>query len=140
MDSVFPPDIYQKFVRTLEKTQWLSRAELDVYRESLLKRLVEFAYAQSPFYRERLKPLFSRGDGPHLEAWREIPLLRREDLRNSLEAITPGHLPAEAGEVQKVETSGSSGARMPFHTCMLARIATEGVMYRYYSWHGFDFT
>ena len=29
---------------------------------------------------------------------------------------------------------------MPFYTCMLSRIATEGMMYRHYSWHGFDFT
>jgi hypothetical protein len=133
---VYPPDTYQKFAATLEQTQWLSRADLDRYQQNLLTRLVEFAYAHSPFYRERLQPLFAHGGkGPRLEAWEEIPLLRREDLTTSLDRITPEYVPPEAGPVEKIETSGTSGPRMPFHTCMLSRIAAEGMMYRHYSWH-----
>lgn len=61
---VYPPDIYQKFAATLEQTQWLSRAELDVTQQNLLTRLLEFSYAHSLFYRERLPPLFAHdGNG-----------------------------------------------------------------------------
>jgi phenylacetate-coenzyme A ligase PaaK-like adenylate-forming protein len=58
MSDTPQPNIYQQFAATLARSQWGSRAELDIYRKGLLKRLVLFASEQSPFYRERLKPLF----------------------------------------------------------------------------------
>ncbi len=139
MTQASPPNIYRQFAATLERTEWLPRADLDAYRAHLLKRLVTFASAQSPFYRQRLKPLFRNGPDPQLEAWSEIPLLRRSELESEIERINPVQIPAEVGTVSTVRTSGTTGARAAFRTCMLARIAAECMMYRHYCWHQLDF-
>jgi phenylacetate-CoA ligase len=140
MTQAGPPNIYQQFAATLCRTEWLPRDQLDKYREHLLKRLVVFASAQSPFYRERLKPLFRKGPDPQLDAWGEIPLLRRNELICEIERIKPVQIPAEAGTVSMARTSGTIAGRVAFQTCMLARIAAECMMHRHYSWHALDLT
>jgi phenylacetate-CoA ligase len=101
---------------------------------------VEFAHRHSPFYQERLQPLFRGGEAADLGAWRDIPLLRRADLENDIDRINPKDIPADFGRVTTLRTSGSSGSRLSFRTCMLARIAAECMMHRLYEWHGFDTT
>src|SRR5690606_29727763 len=65
---------YERFAATLERTQWLPRERLITYRDDLLLRLVKFASENSPFYRERLRPLFRAGGEIDLRAWREVPI------------------------------------------------------------------
>jgi len=134
------PNIYQRFAATLEGTQWLNRADLDAYREHLLRRLVLFASTHSPFYRERLKPLFRGSSEPQLNAWGEVPVLRRSDLECDIERINPVSVPDEIGTVSTMRTSGTTGGRATFRTCMLARIAAECMMHRHYCWHELDHT
>jgi phenylacetate-CoA ligase len=131
-------DQYRRFYARLEDTQWLPRSGLDNHRDGLRKRLVEFAHRHSPFYRERLQPLFRRGSEPDLAAWREIPILRRADLENEIDRMNPDQVPAEFGRIMTLRTSGSTGPRLSFRTCMLARVAAECMMYRLYDWHGLD--
>jgi phenylacetate-CoA ligase len=131
-------DPSERFAATLETTQFMPRAELVGYRDALLARLSEFAYRQSPFYRERLKPLFRHGDRPDFRAWKDIPLLRRADLETHMERINPPDLPADIGAVVTRRTSGTSSARLSFRTCALARIAAECMMNRLYRWHCLD--
>ena len=133
-------NLYQQFAAALRRTEWLRRGELDSYRSHLLKRLVTFAATQSPFYAERLKPLFRHGPDPRLEAWSEIPLLQRQELESDIERIKPESVPQEAGAVSTIRTSGTTGSRIEFQTCMLARVAAECMMHRHYCWHGLDFT
>jgi phenylacetate-CoA ligase len=140
MSDAGSPNIYQQFAATLERTEWLARVELDSYREHLLKRLVTFAAAQSPFYRERLKPLFRSGPEPQLDAWSEIPLLRRQELASDIGRINPASVPDEVGAVSTVRTSGTTGERATFQTCVLARVAAECMMHRHYCWHALDLT
>jgi phenylacetate-CoA ligase len=75
-----------------------------------------------------------------LDAWSEIPLLRRSELISEIERIKPVQIPAEAGTVSTVRTSGTTAGRVAFQTCMLARIAAECMMHRHYSWHALDLT
>jgi phenylacetate-coenzyme A ligase PaaK-like adenylate-forming protein len=93
MNGACEPTLYQQFAAALKRTEWLRRSELDRYRSHLLKRLVTFAAAQSPFYAERLKPLFRHGPDPQIEAWSEIPLLRRLELESDIARIKPKSVP-----------------------------------------------
>src|SRR5271166_5746047 len=138
MNDASQASIYQRFAATLERTQWLTRAELDAYREHLLRRLVLFASTHSPFYRERLKPLFRGSSEPQLNAWGEVPLLRRSDLECDIERINPVSVPDEVGTLWTMRTSGTTGGRATFRTCMLARVAAECMMHRHYCWHELD--
>ena len=131
-----PPE-HARFAATLERTQWMPRDQLVRYRDALVRRLVAFAYASSPFYRERLKPLVRNGD-VDLTAWSDIPPLRRSDLAANLGQLNPVEVPAEVGAVSTWRTSGSTGLSLEFRSCALAEIASECMVHRLYRWHGFD--
>jgi phenylacetate-CoA ligase len=132
-------DVYRRFAANLARTERMPRAGLTAYRDGLLARLLAFARAHSPFYRDQLEPLFRASDTPDLRAWREVPILRRIDLEREIDRINPAELPADLGEVTTRRTSGTTGlGGMTFRTCALVRIADACMMQRLYRWWGYD--
>jgi phenylacetate-CoA ligase len=132
-------DVYSRFAENLARTERMSRSALNAYRDALLRRLVGFARANAPFYRDRLAPLFHTGDMPDLQRWREIPILRRSDVERDIDRINPAKLPPDIGEVTFRRSSGTTGANgMTFRICALVRIADACLMQRLYRWWGYD--
>jgi phenylacetate-CoA ligase len=132
-------DVYSRFAENLARTERMPRNALNAYRGALLRRLVSFAHANSPFYRGRLTPLFRGGDMPDLQRWREVPILRRADIERDIDRINPAELPPDIGEVTIRRSSGTTGASgMTFRTCALVRIADACLMQRLYRWWGYD--
>jgi phenylacetate-CoA ligase len=132
-------DVYSRFAENLARTERMSRSALNAYRCALLRRLVSFAHASSPFYRGRLAPLFRTGDTPDLQRWREVPILQRSDIDRDIDRINPAELPPDIGEVTIRRSSGTTGSgRMTFRTCGLVRIADACLMQRLYRWWGYD--
>jgi phenylacetate-CoA ligase len=130
--------IYERFAASLERTQWLPRASLDAHRDHLLGKLASFAFAHSPFYRERLKPLFHGTHAPDLRRWADIPILTRAEVEREIDRINPSQVPDELGPVLSVKTSGTTGERFSFRNSYLARMAAACMMQRLYRWKGFD--
>ncbi len=132
-------DVYSRFAENLARTERMPRNTLNAYRDALLRRLVTFARTNSPFYRDRLAPLFRTGDTPDLQRWREVPILRREDVERDIDCINPAELPPDIGEVTIRRSSGTTGASgMTFRICALVRIADACLMQRLYRWWGYD--
>jgi phenylacetate-CoA ligase len=132
-------DVYSRFAENLVRTERMPRDALNAYRDALLRRLVSFARANSPFYRDRLAPLFRTGDTTDLQRWREVPILRRSDIERDIDCINPAELPPDIGEVTIRRSSGTTGASgMTFRICALVRIADACLMQRLYRWWGYD--
>ena len=132
-------DVYRRFAENLARTERMPRHALNAYRDALLRRLVSFARANSPFYRDRLAPLFRTGDTPDLQRWREIPILRRSEIERDIDRINPAKLPPDIGEVTIRRSSGTTGASgMTFRICALVRIADACLMQRLYRWWGYE--
>jgi len=132
-------NVYTRFAENLTRTERMPRNALSAYRSALLRRLVSFAYASSPFYRDRLAPLFHRNDTPDLQKWREVPILRRADIERDIDRINPAELPPDIGEVTIRRSSGTTGRNgMTFRTSALVRIADACLMQRLYRWWGYD--
>jgi phenylacetate-CoA ligase len=132
-------DVYRRFAANLARTERLPRSALAAYRDRLLLRLLAFARAHSPFYRDRLEPLFRANDTPDLRGWREVPILRRTDLERAIDHINPVELPADLGEVTTRRTSGTTGSGgITFRVGALVRIADACMMQRLYRWWGYD--
>jgi phenylacetate-coenzyme A ligase PaaK-like adenylate-forming protein len=132
-------DVYSRFAENLARTERMPRNALNAYRDALLRRLVSFARANSPFYRDRLAPLFRTGDTPDLQRWRDVPILRRDDVECEIDRINPAELPPDIGEVTIRRSSGTTGpSGMTFRTCALVRIADACLMQRLYRWWGYD--
>ena len=132
-------DVYSRFAENLARTERMSRSALNAYGNALLRRLIGFARVNSPFYRDRLAPLFRTGDTPDLQRWREVPILRRTDVEQDIDRINPVKLPPDIGEVTIRRSSGTTGASgMTFRICALVRIADACLMQRLYRWWGYD--
>src|SRR5438093_289601 len=132
-------DVYSRFAANLERTERMPRSGLTACRDGLLARLVSFARAHSPFYRDRLEPLFRTGDALDLQAWHEVPILRRTDIEREIDRINPAEPPPDAREVTTRRTSGTTGTDgMTFRICALVRIADACMMQRLYRWWGYD--
>jgi phenylacetate-CoA ligase len=132
-------DVYSRFAANLERTERMPRSGLTVYRDGLLARLVSFARTQSPFYRDRLEPLFRTAEAPDLRSWHEVQILRKSDLERDIDRINPAKPPPEIGEVTTRRTSGTTGTGgVTFRICSLVRIADACMMQRLYRWWGYD--
>jgi phenylacetate-CoA ligase len=132
-------DVYSRFAENLARTERMSRSALNAYRSALLRRIVSFAHTSSPFYRDRLAPLFRKGDTPDLQRWREVPILRRTDIERDIDRINPAALPPDIGEVTIRRSSGTTGeGGMTFRICAPVRIADACMMQRLYRWWGYD--
>jgi phenylacetate-CoA ligase len=132
------PTADEQFAATLARTEMLPRPQLVDYRNGLLRRLASFAFARSPFYRDRLAPLFRGSAEADLSAWGEVPILRKADLQNEIDRINPESPPAEIGELFTITTSGTTADPVQFRGCAIARTAEAVMMHRLYRWHGFD--
>jgi len=132
-------DVYSRFAANLERTERMPRGGLMAYRDGLLARLLSFARTHSPFYRDRLEPLFRTTEAPDLRSWHEVPILRRSDLVRDIKRINPAEPPREMGEVTTRRTSGTTGTDgMTFRICALVRIADACMMQRLYRWWSYD--
>ena len=140
MSALFSKEAFDRFAATLMRTETLPRPALKTYQDSLLKRLLAFAFENSPFYRDRLKMLFRSGAEPDLNLWQAVPILTRRDLSEHLDRINPGHVPDDVGAITARRTSGTTANGLEFRTCDIARLAAEVMMHRLYRWHDFDLT
>jgi phenylacetate-CoA ligase len=139
-DKRFPAleGFLRDFASTLEMMETGPRAQVVAWQADQLGQLVLFSSVESPFYAERLAPLFTKGDTPDFSAWYEIPILHRDDLTSEIGRITPRTIPPEVGPASTKRTSGTTSDRLAFGINALAEWAAQVMMHRFYRWHGFD--
>ncbi|MGH6906420.1 MAG: phenylacetate--CoA ligase family protein [Aestuariivirga sp.] len=101
--------------RILAETETFSREALGEYQRGQLAELLRFAQSHSPFYRERLKPLFTRNGDIDWRAWGSIPVLTREDIKAHGSTILTPELPPGHGEVHTTASSGTTGTPVTVH-------------------------
>jgi phenylacetate-CoA ligase len=119
----------------LEQSQWLSREELDRLETDALVRLLSYAGAHVPYYRElfrnqRFDPraVRSRAD------LAELPLLTREIVRERYADLVD---PAHRGSNIKKGTSGSTGKPLKFEYSKASECWRQAIKARGYGWAGY---
>jgi phenylacetate-CoA ligase len=125
--------------RELERTQWLSPADVRELQELRLRRLVYHAYQHVPWYRQEMD---ARGLKPKdvrtLADLPKLPLLTKKDVRENLhfDLLAENH---DKQEMLKITTSGSTGE--PF-VCYVDRHQLEmrwAATHRSMEWTGYRF-
>jgi phenylacetate-CoA ligase len=97
-----------KYTRELERNQWLSPGELKQVSWRKLKRLLDHAYVNVPFYRQRFQEIgLSPEDIRAEEDFRQIPLLSKENIRENADALLARNF--ARSELRRKTTSGSTG-------------------------------
>ena len=125
----------------LERSQWLSTAEIERLQRAQLRSLLLHAQRSVPFYAERLAPIAERlANGPLTPAlWSEIPLLRRADIQGAGEEMVSRDLPKQHGKVTQTFTSGSTGKPVAVRHSQLFGLFWRAVTIRNHLWHERDF-
>jgi phenylacetate-CoA ligase len=110
---VFPGGLEtRRYLRELERTQWLSRSELEAWQLARVQRLVRYAYEHVPYYRERYqREDIHPEDIKSLRDFEALPFLTKEDVNDHLEALVSS---AFRGRKYPNETGGSTGQPMRF--------------------------
>jgi phenylacetate-CoA ligase len=120
----------------LERTQWLTPAELSQLQFSRLRRLIEFAYTNSPYYRRLLDEHELSPSRLRCHAdFEKIPPLTRDDIRRHFHEIqTTG----SRSRAQRQSTGGSTGVPV---TVLVDREQVEivdAVRLRSHRWFGLE--
>jgi phenylacetate-CoA ligase len=120
--------------RELERTQWLSRSELEQIQLAALQRLIRHASDHCPYYQTawRSRGLDAKGlqELADFSAW---PVITRDTVRENrmdMRAVVPGlRLIAKS-------TGGSSGVPLQFDLDLNSADRRAAVWHRGYSWAG----
>ncbi len=95
-----------KYLKELDRTQWLSSEEVRKRQQEGIHRIVNYAYEEVPLYRRRFD---EAGIDPDKclepEVWNRIPLLNKSDLQQHQEALL-----AESYRDKPVIVSHSGGS------------------------------
>ncbi len=123
----------------LERSQWWPAEKLEAAQFGQLQRLLAHARRSVPFYRERLKNApTAPGSAFDLDSWREIPILRREDVQNAGDALISVDLPGSHGSTDEIFTSGSTGRAIRAVRTELWGLFWSAFTLRDHFWHRRD--
>lgn len=125
-----------RWLPELERTQWLSPAGLRDYQFRRMRRLVEWAYAQVPYYRALLDEhgLPPRRIQSH-EDFHRIPYLTREHLKNRFDDLRAR---AKLVGVHARSSGGSTGSPVTVLVDMERMGIQEAARLRAHRWFGVE--
>jgi phenylacetate-CoA ligase len=123
--------------REFERTQWLSADELRDLQWRRLRTLLEQAYRQCPFYRERFDRLGLVPDdfrGP--EDLRVLPPLEKRDIQEYGERLVARNWPR--ADLVRNQTGGSTGTPITFYLSGDRRRSRAAATARHNRWAGWE--
>ena len=122
-----------------ERTQWLSREEIEALQFRQLGALLSHAYRTVPFYRERLAHAgYAHGRALTRETWNSIPVLERAELQEAGEKLHSTALPKSHGAARTIRSSGSTGRPVEALTTGITRLVWSALKLRDHAWHRRD--
>ena len=117
---------FSNILKDLKKSEWLKKEEIETIQIEELKKLVNYCYANVPYYTElfdsiSLKP----SDIKSLDDLNKIPILTKDIVRKNVEKLKN---PNFKGDVVHSHTSGSTGKALQFD------FSKEAIQYRWALW------
>ena len=132
-------DLHKKY----EKTQWLSRDELEKLQLKKLQELLKYSYENVPFY----KKLWDKSNIDYkittLDDLKKFPIVDKTMLQEAIKKneISKEYLDKlESNEIVWQATTGSSGKPFKFPVDIHSENHKNGLRKRLYSWYGIDYT
>ena len=125
-----------------EKTQWLSKKEIENLQLAKLKKLLEYTYKNVLFY----KKLWDTNDVNHninsLEDLKKFPIVNKKILQEAIKnnEISEEYLnKLDTDEIVWQSTTGSSGQPFKFPVDINSENHKNGLRRRLYKWYGIDY-
>ena len=126
---------FQEYLGWLEETQWWSLDRLIEYQNQYLRKSIELAYRDVPFWKDRFKRLGVKpGDIRTTKDLANLPILTKAEVRDAGERILNPRF--NKREVATFQTSGSTGTPLKLvhtHECVQFQRA---LWWRHRHWYG----
>jgi len=123
--------------RQLEASERWPAAQLQELQTRQAARLLNYACAQVPYYRDRAAE-FETAAPPGTARWRNLPQLSRADVLQQADALKSVDSGPALGGIYKVSTSGSTGEPVSVWRGDLSREVWEATALREHRWQGRD--
>jgi len=121
-------------VRELERTQWLSREELQAMQFAGIKQVVKHAFEHVPYYRRLYQGLdVHPEDIKDLKDFQSLPFLPQEDVKNHLDTLVSPEL---LHKTYLSSTGGTTGQPMQFHISSSFWRWSQALAIRGEGWYG----
>ncbi len=125
-------------IKQLKESQHWSAAQMQNYRLSKLKRLVNYAYENVPYYTELFnKNGITPNDIETLEDIKKIPILTKEMARLNQDKLVSKNL-HNYKHIKKGKTGGTTGIPLVVYNDPNNRSVTWASYYRWYNWIGLE--
>jgi len=126
-----------KRLEELNRTQWLSRVDLQDLQRKKLQRLVEYAYQYVPYYRRTFDLFGFRPEGliQNLDSFLELPILTKSIIRENWDDLLTTE-PGRRQQMSKLATSGSTGEPLVFMQDLDFRDYVTADIQRHLGWAG----
>jgi len=127
------------YLKSLEQSQWLSRAAIEGLQMQKLASLLQSAAKHSPWHAERIRAAgFDLGEGRApltLDALRRLPVMTKQDARANVDRI---HWSGVPGGASRYNTGGSSGEPLIFYFGRWRQASDAAGRIRARRWWGVD--
>lgn len=111
-DIVSGTSIYSN-LKFLEKSQWWSLKDLNVYQNKKLRALIRYAYRNVPYYHKEWKKIKLNPDDIRTTAdLTKIPIITKEDVKSNFNAFKSGNM--SDNKFNPSSTGGSTGEPLSF--------------------------
>ena len=125
-----------KYLRELERSQWLSPEEITKLQNEKLAEITRYAYDTVPFY----KRLFNdRGMKPSdvqtIDDLPRLPILTKEDMRKNLDDLVSSDY--KKSELVEASSSGSTGEPFQYYISEDEKARKWAGLYMLWNWAGF---
>ncbi len=122
----------------LMESQYWSADQLREFQWQRLTQLLQHAYDNTEFYRERFQAVGAEpGDIKCFEDFRKLPYLTKEDVRQNLDKLKCRNL--DQHRPFDIRTGGSSGAPLRMFKSHETEHMRKGCQWRSFAWGGVDF-
>lgn len=126
-----------RFLRQFERTQFLPPALLRDLQLRRLRRLLDHAYEQCPFYRARFdRAGLQPSDVRRLEDLRGLPVLEKTDIQEHRDRLTAHDWPKD--DLIANHTGGSTGRPLSFFLSRERKCSRAAATIRHNRWAGWD--
>ena len=123
----------------LQRSQWLSPADLRALQLRQLDALVRHAWLTVPFYRWQWHGSYRPDDALAPGGFERLPLLTRQSLHHEFAELTSKAPPAAHGAISESRTAGTTGSPVRSLKTALAYVWLQVLMLRDHLWRGRDF-
>jgi phenylacetate-CoA ligase len=125
------------YLKEFERTQFLSRDELERLQYQRLRRLLYHAYEHCPFYRERFDQVhMTPSDIRDLKDLNAMPVLEKKEIQESGHRMVSQGWPAH--DLLPNQTGGSTGTPLAFFLSRDRKQSRAAATVRHNRWAGLD--